>query len=199
MKKTFKRTAAFLAALTVGFAGMSMPQMQQNALAAPTQMVEYLDRGITAVNTGSGMLVSWRFLASDADNTEFKLYRDGNLIYTSGAGKATCYLDKGGSAASSYRVETIVGGAVKSTDTCGFVSNTNYFTIPMDVPAGNGCTYSPNDCATGDVDGDGVYEIFVKWDPSNSQDNSKSGYTGNVYIDCYRLTGEKLWRIDLGA
>ncbi|MDE6157874.1 MAG: Por secretion system protein, partial [Muribaculaceae bacterium] len=58
--------------------------------------------------------------------------------------------------------------------------------------------YSPNDCSVGDVDGDGRYEIFVKWDPSNSHDNSEGGYTGNVYIDCYTLEGEKLWRIDLG-
>ncbi|MFQ9413548.1 MAG: hypothetical protein ACLR1Q_05060 [Ruminococcus sp.] len=50
----------------------------------------------------------------------------------------------------------------------------------------------------GDVDGDGVYELFVKWDPSNSKDNSQKGKTGNVYIDCYKLTGEKLWRIDMG-
>ena len=38
----------------------------------------------------------------------------------------------------------------------------------------------------------------MKWDPTNSQDNSKSGFTGNVYIDCYTLEGKKLWRIDLG-
>ncbi|MDE6126554.1 MAG: Por secretion system protein, partial [Muribaculaceae bacterium] len=50
----------------------------------------------------------------------------------------------------------------------------------------------------GDVDGDGEYEIFVKWDPSNSRDNSQHGYTGNVYIDCYKLDGTKLWRVDLG-
>ena len=45
--------------------------------------VEYLDRGICAVNTGSGMLVNWRFLANDPDNAVFKLYRDDTLIYTS--------------------------------------------------------------------------------------------------------------------
>ena len=48
------------------------------------------------------------------------------------------------------------------------------------------------------VDGDGEYEIIVKWDPSNAQDNSNDGYTGNVYIDAYKLDGTRLWRIDLG-
>jgi rhamnogalacturonan endolyase len=38
----------------------------------------------------------------------------------------------------------------------------------------------------------------VKWDPSNSHDNSLSGYSGNVIIDAYKLNGTRLWRIDLG-
>ena len=38
----------------------------------------------------------------------------------------------------------------------------------------------------------------VKWDPSNAKDNSQSGYTGNVYIDAYTISGARLWRIDLG-
>ena len=50
----------------------------------------------------------------------------------------------------------------------------------------------------GDVDGDGAYEIILKWDPSNSHDNAHDGYTGNVLFDCYRLDGTRLWRIDLG-
>ena len=50
----------------------------------------------------------------------------------------------------------------------------------------------------GDVDGDGQYEIFLKWEPTNARDNSHDGYTGPVLIDCYRLDGTRLWRIDLG-
>lgn len=66
------------------------------------------------------------------------------------------------------------------------------------TPAGEKYSYSPNDASIGDVDGDGNYEIILKWDPSNAHDNAHDGYTGNVYFDCYRLTGEKLWRIDMG-
>lgn len=161
--------------------------------------VEYLDRGINAVNTGNGMMISWRFLANDADDSVFKLYRDNELIYTSDVGNATSYLDPSGNSSSKYRLETFSGGKAVSSDYCTMISNESYFDIPLDVPKGvSGYTYSPNDCSVGDVDGDGQYEIFVKWDPSNSQDNSKSGVTGNVYIDCYTLEGKKLWRIDLG-
>ena len=65
-------------------------------------------------------------------------------------------------------------------------------------PNGQPYSYSPNDCSVGDVDGDGEYEIIVKWDPTNSQDNAYYGITGNVYLDAYKLDGTHLWRIDLG-
>ncbi len=159
--------------------------------------VEYLDRGISAVNTGSGMLVSWRFLANDADDATFVLYRDGAEIYRSTSGKATCYLDASGSASSKYRVDTLsASGAVLSTANCNIITNSNHFDVQLDRP---GSQYTPNDCSVGDVDGDGVYEIFVKWDPSNSQDNSKKGKTDPCIIDCYRLDGTKLWRVNIGV
>ena len=75
----------------------------------------------------------------------------------------------------------------------------HYLELKLDRPAdGSNYSYSPNDCSVGDVDGDGQYEFFVKWDPSNSKDNSQDGVTGNVFLDCYRLDGTKLWRVDLG-
>ncbi len=200
MKSIWKRTAALFGALAFCVMGTELPETtQQSASATGSAVVEYLDRGISAINTGSGMMVSWRFNADDSDATTFRLYRDNTLIYTSEPGMATSYLDKGGSAGSRYRVDTIVGGAVISSDDCKLISGTSYFEIKMDVPAGGSdYWYMPSDTSTGDVDGDGTYELFIKWDPSNAKDNSHSGYTGNVYIDCYRLTGEKLWRVDLG-
>ena len=38
----------------------------------------------------------------------------------------------------------------------------------------------------------------MKWDPTNSHDNAHDGFTGPTLIDCYKLDGTKLWRIDLG-
>lgn len=206
MKRNLKRFIASASALfiTAASAVNSFVLTEPGTITADAaygtgkNVAEYLDRGISAVNTGSGMLVNWRFLANDDDNAVFKLYRDNNLIYTSNAGDATCFLDSGGSASSSYRVDTVVGGKVTASDNCTLKSNNNYFDIKLDQPTASGVTYSPNDCSVGDVDGDGVYELFVKWDPSNSQDNSKSGKTDKVYIDCYKLDGTKLWRIDLG-
>lgn len=170
-----------------------------------TRQVERLDRALSAVNTGNGMLVSWRSLATDSENAEFKLYKDGALIYTSEAGMATTYLDSSGSPNSKYTLETYLNGVMtESCDLTAVLANGGYMEIKlnkpnnMTMPDGSTCEYSASDCSTGDVDGDGQYEIIVKWDPSNSKDNSQSGYTGNVYLDCYKLDGRQLWRIDLG-
>ena len=58
-----------------------------------------------------------------------------------------------------------------------------------------------NDGSVGDLDGDGDYELVLKWDPTDSKDSAGADFTGNVYIDAYEIdpnnTGYK-WRIDLG-
>ena len=203
MNNKFKRTAAAAMSVLTAATSLIVPAASQTMSAAAKygtgkNIVEYLNRGISAINTGNGMLVSWRFLANDADDAEFKLYRGDELVYTSKSGQATCYLDKSGSSSSKYRVDYIAGGKVVSSENCSLISNKDYFDIPLNIPKGSGCTYSANDCSVGDVDGDGTYEIFVKWDPSNAKDNSQDGDTGNVYIDCYTLSGKQLWRVDLG-
>ena len=197
MKKQLRALLSGCAALTVCTTAFSLPAHADYGVGGNgTAIMEYLDRGIYAVKSGSGMFVSWRWNANDADNAEFQLYRDGTLIYTSKAGTgATSYQDNGGSTGSKYRVDTVVNGAVVSSEDCRFLSGKNYFDIPLNSPGSN---YSPNDCVVGDVNGDGQYEIFLKWDPNDSQDNSKSGYTSNVYIDCVTLEGKTLWRVDLG-
>lgn len=201
MNRFFRKGTALAASLAIAAtsAAAAPAANRLTADAASTEMVlEYLDRGISAINTGSGMLVSWRYLANDDDNAVYKLYRDGSLIYTSEAGKSTCYLDTSGSASSKYRVDTLSGGSVVGSEDCRMISNNAYFDIPLTPPTSSDATYSPNDMSVGDVDGDGQYELFLKWDPSNSKDNSQKGKTDKVYIDCLRLDGTRLWRIDLG-
>lgn len=206
MKKRKWISALLIGSMTLSFWNDTGTLSEANAATAnntANMVVEYLDRGICAMNTGSGMLVSWRFLASDPDNAVFKLYRDNILVYTSTekSNGATCFLDNGGSANSSYRVDTYSGSQQIGSEFCTIKSHNSYFDIKLDQPGmgADGGTYTPNDMSVGDVDGDGVYELFVKWDPSTSKDNSQKGKTDKVYIDCYRLDGTKLWRIDLGV
>ena len=102
-------------------------------------------------------------------------------------------------------VRPVAGGAEQapSEPSLRFTGG-NSLDVPLQVPpggtapSGEAYTYSANDASAGDLDGDGRYEIVLTWDPSNSKDNSQSGYTGNAYLDAYRLDGTRLWRIDLG-
>lgn len=200
--KLFSKITAAVMSLSIActYAAGAALQSSRNTVSAKTGSctAEYLDRGITAIKTDGGMLVNWRFLADDSDSTIFKLYRNSELIYTSNENDATCFLDSSGSSSSQYRVDAYADGKIVNSSNCSMISGNSYFDIPLDLPTSSNCTYSPNDCSVGDVDGDGVYELFVKWDPSNSKDNSQKGKTDRVYIDCYKLNGTKLWRIDLG-
>ena len=66
-------------------------------------------------------------------------------------------------------------------------------------PEGEEYNYTANDAACADLDGDGEYELILKWDPTNSFDSGEIGrHSGNVYIDAYKLDGRRLWRMDLG-
>ncbi len=70
-----------------------------------------------------------------------------------------------------------------------------YYTYDNDHEGG------ANDASVGDLDGDGDYELVVKWDPTDSKDSAGADFTGNVYIDGYEITTESdnlMWRIDLG-
>ena len=174
------------------------------AQTTPVSQMEKLDRGVVALprSSGSGRFVSWRFLGTEAPGrTTFNLLRNGNVV-KSGL-TVTNFEDTAGSASSKYQVVTLVDGEPVDTSKTVQAWNQVWLKLPLDRPAGGttasgSFTYSPNDCSVGDVDGDGEYELFVKWDPSNAKDNSQDGFTGNVLIDCYKLDGTKLWRIDLG-
>lgn len=159
----------------------------------PLRHMEKLDRGAIAVKGDSGVLVSWRILADDPDGAKHGVYRDNKKIAT--VSGVSNYLDTEGTAQSLYRIDQ--SAPVK-------VWSDGYLAIPLDTPAGGTTpdgqpyTYTANDASVGDLDGDGRYEIILKWDPTNSHDNSQGGYTGPVLIDAYTLDGQKLWRVDLG-
>ncbi|MEV4803481.1 rhamnogalacturonan lyase, partial [Nonomuraea sp. NPDC049421] len=174
------------------------------AHAAPAKQMEDLDRGLISVRSGSGNLVSWRLLGTDPDGVTFNLYR-GSTRIASGLSGGTDFLDNGAAADASYTVRAVVGGSEQAASPASLrFTGGSYLDVPIQPPSGGttpdgvSYSYSANDASVGDLDGDGRYEIVLKWDPSNAKDNSQSGYTGNVYVDAYRLDGTRLWRIDLG-
>ncbi|MBR5160455.1 MAG: rhamnogalacturonan lyase [Thermoguttaceae bacterium] len=169
-------------------------------LTAAAQGEERLDRGVVAIQTPQGVFTSWRVLPSDADDAVYTLLRDGKPIAALDASAGSNYLDRDGKSDSVYSVE--YNGAVSPAATVwkeGFLTLTLDLPDEQTMPDGTTCQYTPNDMSCGDLDGDGRYELVVKWQPSNAKDNAQSGYTGTTFIDAYTLDGKKLWRIDLGV
>ncbi|BBB01401.1 putative secreted glycosyl hydrolase [Actinacidiphila reveromycinica] len=168
------------------------------------RQVEKLDRGVVSVRSGSGNLVSWRWLATDPDDIAFNVYRGTTKVNSSPLTGATDFTDAGAPADAVYTVRAVVDG-VEQTASPPSVSFANgYHDVPIRPPAGGttpdgvSYTYEANDASVGDLDGDGSYEFVLKWNPTNAKDNSQAGYTGDTYIDAYRIDGTRLWRIDLG-
>lgn len=199
--------AAALAFTGVPFAaadpGQSIPAAP--AASGPTRQVENLDRAPVAVLTDQGVTLGWRMLGLDKDSVGFHVIRDGVQITDEPIRSTTTYVDPTGTAASKYVIKTVGNGNGQDKLSAEFSPLAqNYLPIKLDKPAdgvskdGKPYTYTANDSTVADLDGDGAYEIIQLWNPSNAQDNSKSGYTGNVYVDAYKMDGTKLWRIDLG-
>jgi rhamnogalacturonan endolyase len=184
--------------------------------AGTKRYMENLGRAMVAINQGDGKVyVGWRMLGTDPDELAFNLYRS-----TGGASpvklnnqpitQRTNWVDEAVdlSQANSYFVRPVLDGQEQAASD-PFMLQANapvkqYISIPLQVPSGgttpDGVTYTyhANDCSVGDLDGDGEYEIVLKWDPSNSKDNANDGYTGNVFLDAYKQNGTLMWRIDLG-
>lgn len=198
MKQTFFSFLFFL--LSIGT--FAQPRYQYGQM-----NLEKLNRGVVAVRNAQGQVfVTWRLLRSDAPDQAFEVYRNGTKISGSQLTEGgTCFVDEAPLPADAGDVEyRVTGGGFTGMFVLKADAPVGYLPIPIEKPAdgetpdGRTFSYSPNDASVGDVDGDGQYEIILKWDPSNAHDNSHDGFTGSTLFDCYRLDGTRLWRIDLG-
>lgn len=172
--------------------------------------MEWLDRGVVAVpeKDGEGILITWRLLASEYDKgLTFNVYRNGEKINTSPVAILN-YVDADGKTGDIYEIETV---GERSRPATAWASN--YVDIPLQRPAdrpnpalaygassnADPITYTANDMSVADVNGDGQYEILVKWSPSQAQDPGLANrHTGETIFDLYTLEGDLLWRINLG-
>ncbi len=174
------------------------------------EQLEKLNRGLAAVPVKNGVFLSWRLFLDEVEGyratgltgTDFAVYRSGEKIAV--VADSTNYLDTKGSRNDTYAVAPIRKGKEGACCEAAAVWEREYLDIPICkpeggvTPAGEVYEYSANDMSVADVDGDGEYEYIVKWDPSNSHDVSIKGYTGKNYLDCYKLDGTLLWRLDMG-
>ena len=194
--------------------------------------MERLDRGVVAIPQGDGRVaVSWRTLRSGKKGEPFDVYRNGVKLndepLTSGG---TFFVDSQPLSSGDDVLYEVRGGGLDGSFTLRADAPVGYLPVKIERPEGGkvptmqnlqpqarrgrgrgwgwrddgSYTYSANDMSVGDVDGDGQYELFVKWEPSNAHDNAHDGYTGATIIDCYKIDNSKsdncdlLWRINLG-
>jgi rhamnogalacturonan endolyase len=198
-------------------AGLSLGAGLRSSAPAPVAQPERLGRGVVAITQPDGkVFVSWRLLAADAPGIAFDVYRQSG---TAAAQKlnakplvaGTCFVDetakKTSSATYSVRVVGAASPAPADASATAAVWGSGYLRVPLQPPPGGTVssgpetstyTYTANDASAADLDGDGQYEIVLKWEPTNARDNGSSGITGPVLLDAYKLDGTRLWRIDLG-
>lgn len=183
------------------------------ATATFTRQMEYLDRGLVVLNTGSGnAYVGWRLLGTDPANIAFNVYRQtgAGAPVKRNASPITASTDFSDTAVdyrqpNTYFVKPVVNG-VEQAASRAYTLGANptgdqYLSIPLKIPAGGthrdgvAYTYSNYEASAGDLDGDGRYEIITSWSGVNAAD---SPFQAPYLIDAYTLDGAFLWRINLG-
>lgn len=170
---------------------------------------EKLSRGLIGIPTEEGMYFSWRMTLEDTAGLQFDLYRSSNggaevKLNKEPIDRTSDFLDRtvDYTVDNRWTLKATTGEVATWTRLKGEERNP-YLSIPICKPedgeiAGEPFTYTANDCSVGDLDGDGEYEIILKWSPSNSKRPPQRGFTGNTYLDAYKMDGTRLWRIDLG-
>lgn len=170
---------------------------------------EKLSRGLVGIPTDKGMYFSWRMTLDDAPGLQFDIYRSTNggaaiKLNKEPISKTADFLDED----ADFKATNHWILKADNREVATWTHSTEevlhpYLSIPIRKPedgeiAGEHFFYTANDCSVGDLDGDGEYEIILKWSPSNSKRPPQRGFTGNTYLDAYKMDGTLLWRIDLG-
>ena len=167
--------------------------------------VERLDRGLVCVRAQDGVYCSWRQLGTEPYDVQFRLFRNDQQIVDDDFHSSN-FLDRDGSLDSVYRVETYYRGELIDKSKDARVLPNQYVEIraqrPDDwindrEPNAKPLRYQLGNMSTGDLDGDGAYEIVSLWE-ANSKDNAHDGFTAPLWVVAHKLDGKELWRFTLG-
>ena len=181
--------------------GLMFLGLAMSCVAMAQRTTDVLDRGLVALPSGSGNFVSWRIMGEEYYDVEYNLYRDGVKLNPVPL-KVSNFTDNKGTAASKYQVAPVVRGVEQ--EKCAEVTrwNNGYLDIPMQpVINRNGqnvtSNYTLNDVSLADVNGDGISEFIVKRNSNTAKEYSTNKYDFHR-LECYTITGKRLWYIDLG-
>ncbi len=158
-------------------------------------------RGLWACQNGNSVYVSWRMRNTDSHySTTYKLYADGNLVSTltdrTNVSIASSY------SGATFSLEVLDKDGVVIDSQSGVKCDQAYYRNLLlnhpgtyRLPDGTEVTYSPYDCSAYDMDGDGEQEIILCWEGGTG---ALATPTAPPILDCLKLDGTLLWRINLG-
>jgi rhamnogalacturonan endolyase len=155
----------------------------------PRRIVENLDRGLVAVSSGKGTLLSWRLLGTEyaryGDAIAFNVYKGGRRLNQAPVTRSTTYQDDS-RGTGTYTVRALVNGHERKPSSAALDLARGYAEMPLAAADG----YTVQHAWPGDLDGDGRYELVVS---RLAQTRDKPDL-----LEAYTLTGARLWRVDLG-
>ena len=191
--------------LTVGGSAQTAAETQQLIDSRPDiqRRMDDMGRGLVAVKTDNGVFVSWRWEGTESLSVKYNLYKNGVKV-NSEPMSLTNYTDNEGKTSDKYSVSAVINGVEDERCEAVSVWADGYLEFPINcpesVPMANGeeiWRFTPGDAAVADLDGDGEYEIVLKWN-GTTRDAGKAGYTSECILDAYELDGTQLWRINMG-
>jgi hypothetical protein len=161
-----------------------------------------LGRGVVAVNNGTSVLVTWRKLAQEPEQTTYNLYRRpiGSTVYSkvnnTPITKTNFATTTSVIPLNSELAVSVINNGTESEKSDSFVFKSQPFrSVFMNITYSN--TLSPTDYVTkfvwpADLDGDGEYDYVV--DRLSTTDVS----TRSHKIEGYLRDGTYLWTVDVG-
>lgn len=157
------------------------------------------------------VLVSWRMLPEDNENTAFDLYRkaDGKEIKLNDKPitQTTNYQDSTPNLNADNVYRLCAAGSDETLATYTLTMDRvskglPYISIPLKSGLGvvDGWEFLPNDASIGDLDGDGEYEIVLKRLASKLEGDTidELGPKHTTLLEAYKMNGSFLWRVALG-
>ncbi|MEL1252357.1 rhamnogalacturonan lyase [Flavobacterium sp. DGU38] len=168
------------------------------------RQMENLDRGVVAIKDKGQFFISWRVLGTDTDDLAFNLYRKSGSKQAVKLNEkpitgATNFVDTKANpnGENTWFVKTVLKGkeaeAKGSFTILASSPDKDYLSIAIKPVEG----YISNDLSTGDLDGDGKYDLVVHM-TGKGHDNSHTGITDPPIFQAYTLEGKFLWQISLG-
>jgi hypothetical protein len=154
------------------------------------RIMECLDRGVVAPKSGTGNFVSFRLFGTDPPDITFRLYRQNGsaapvMVCSRAANQGTSCLDANPGSGATYFVRAVTGGVEGAPSPAVPALAQDYVRIPLAAAASGAYVHL---AWTGDLDGDGSFDIVV--DRISSAAPLVEGYSAR--------TGARLWRLDTG-